>query len=232
MQARVISQPRLVAASTLLGAALIGAASSASADTIRLEGTATLTEISGFAGTAYRLGMLEGERGVYGLWSMERSDEPCFVGSLTENVNDAGDDSGATRDLCGNNPTSSEMKVEFSDPGFADRTFVRAVRVCMNNDNTKVKGFQIRGRTINADGSLTDLPSRYPDSANSSGMTPLSDLNAPSDERNHCNGNWKRWVECPSGRIASAVSAHFSAGSTPRSLTGLALYCRSVGNDG
>lgn len=54
--------------------------------------------------------------------------------------------------------------MQFGGIKFADRTFVRAVRVCMNKDNTRLKGFQIRGRKIDENGNVSDLPARYPDS--------------------------------------------------------------------
>lgn len=200
----------------------------ASADKISLTGTATPTEISGFAGTPFTLGVPEGTRGVNGLWSTERGDKPCHIASMTEDINDSSDDSGALKDLCGKNPTSKEIKAQFDDTKFPKRTFMRALRVCMNNDNTRVKGFQIRGRTIDDGGKVSDLPPRYPDSAGAAGLSALVDLNAPYDQRPNCNG-WKKWVECSDGQIATALIAHFEAGSPPRSLTGIALQCRAVG---
>lgn len=192
-----------------------------------LIGAVTPTEVSGFAGTSFTLGMPQGAHGVYGLWSVERNDKPCYIASMTQDVNKLTDDSGAIKDLCGANPTSKEMKVQFGDVKFAKRTFVRALRVCMNGDNTRVKGFQIRGSGIGDDGKVSDLPARYPDSSASSGMSALVDLNAPSDLRPNCD-SWKKWVECPEGRIATAITAHFGPGSNPRSLTGIALQCRMV----
>ena len=198
-----------------------------SENAVLLIGPVTPTEISGFAGTSFTLGMPQGAHGVYGLWSVERNDKPCYVASMTEDVNKLTGDSGAIKDLCGANPTSNEMKVQFGDVKFAKRTFVRALRVCMNNDDTRVKGFQIRGSEIDDKGNVSDLPARYPDSSASSGMSSLVDLNAPSALRRNCD-SWKKWVECPEGRIATAITAHFGAGSNPRSLTGIALQCRMV----
>ncbi|MBA4141748.1 MAG: hypothetical protein H0X43_01830 [Nitrosospira sp.] len=107
---------------------------------VSLTGSATHTQISGFAGTPFTLGKPEGVHAVYGIWSVERNDKPCYIGSLTEDVNNSTDDSGTIKNLCGANPTSNEMKVQFGEIKFAERTFVRALRVCMNNDNTRVKG--------------------------------------------------------------------------------------------
>ena len=198
---------------------------------VSLTGSVTQTDISGFAGTPFTVGHSEGTQAVYGIWSVERNDKPCYVGALTENVNNSKDITGEIKTLCGNNPTSKEMKVQFGGIKFAERTFVRALRVCMNKDNTRIKGLQIRGRKIDENGNVADLPARYPDSSSSSGLTPLVDLNAPSDQRPNCDG-WKKWVECSQNQIATAITAHFSAGSNPRSVTGIALQCRAASKGG
>jgi hypothetical protein len=214
---------------TALAAALMAMASPAICDTIvSLTGPVAPSAVSGFSGTPFTIGGAEGVRAVYGIMSVERRDKPCLVTAMTEDANDSGDDSGGTKNLCGDDATSNEMTVQFSDTKFANRTFVRAVRVCMNKDNDRVKGIQIRGRLIDANGNVSDLPSRYPDSSGSTGMSALVDLNAPADQRPNCD-SWKKWVECPTGQIATAITAHFGAGSTPRSLTGIGLQCRAVG---
>lgn len=194
---------------------------------LSLTGSVTPTGISGFGGTPFTVGHPESTQAVYGVWSVERNDKPCYVGALTEDINNSKDITGEIKSLCGNNPTSNEMKVQFGGIKFAEHTFVRALRVCMNRDNTRVKGLQVRGRKIDENGNVSDLPARYPDSSSSSGLTPLVDLNAPSDQRPNCDG-WKKWVECPKNQIATAITAHFSAGSNPRSVTGIALQCRTV----
>lgn len=193
---------------------------------VLLTGPITPSEVSGFGGTPFTLGLPDGTYGVYGLMSAERDDKPCYIASMAEDVNDSSGDSGAIKNLCGGNATGSEMRTQFGDIKFARRTFVRALRVCMNNDNNQMKGFQIRGRGIDVNGNVIDLPPRHASLAGY-GMSELADLNAPSDERLRCE-IWKKWVECPQGQIATAVTAHFGPGSSPRSLTGLALECRAV----
>lgn len=217
----------------LLAGTLLVLSSPVFSDTpVSLVGVVSPTEISGFAGTKFKIGNSEGTRALYGVWSVERNNKPCYIASMTENVNNSDDDHGALKDLCGAKAKSSEMKAQFGDAGFAKRTFVRALRVCTNNDGTRVKGLQIRGRKIDTNGNVSDLPTRYPDSSGSSGLSALVDLNAPSDDRPNCNGNWKKWAQCPEGQIATALYAHFSAGSKPRNLTGIALLCRAVSSDG
>jgi hypothetical protein len=195
---------------------------------VSLTSAVTQSEISGFSGTSFTVGSPKSTHGLNGLWSVERSDKPCYVASMTEDINNSSDDSGELKDLCGAKATSSEIKAQFGEIKFDDRTFIRAVRVCMNKDNDRVKGFQIRGRKIDSNGNVINLPARYPDSSGSSGLDALVDLNAPNDQRPNCDG-WKKWAECPEeGQIATALIAHFGPGSNPRSLTGIALQCRLV----
>jgi hypothetical protein len=184
----------------------------------------TETQISGYAGAAFTLGGSDNGHALYGVRSLERRDNPCYIRALIEDINYSADHSREVKDLCGNDPNNSELKVQFGTD-FADRTFVRALRVCMNNDGTRIKGLQIRGRKIDADGDVSDLPPLYPDSSTSSGLDALVDLNAPRDWRPNCdhNGGWRRWAECPQGQIATAIVAHYGAGDTPRSVTGIAL---------
>jgi len=76
--------------------------------------------------------------------------------------------------------------------------------------NSKVKGWRLYGRTINSDGSLTDLT--------------LSALGGP---RPNCD-TWQPRVDCPAGQIATAIVASFDTSSEPRAWTGVALKCRTV----
>src|SRR5215475_1847078 len=225
-------KPRTALVLALTAAAVAGfaVASPAFSQTpFSLTGSETPTQISGYAGTPFTLGGSDNGHAIYGVRSLERRDNPCYISALIEDINYSADHSGDPKDLCGSDPTSSEIKVQFGT-NFADRTFVSALRVCLNNDGTRIKGFQIRGRRIDANGGVSDLPARYPDSSDSSGLTPQVDLNAPQDERANCdiNGVWKRWVECPEGQIATAIVAHYEAGDTPRSVTGIGLKCRAV----
>ncbi|SFU53850.1 hypothetical protein [Nitrosospira multiformis] len=130
---------------------------------------------------------------------MERNDKPCYVGALTENVNNSKDITGEIKSLCGNNPTSKEMKVQFGGIKFAERTFVRALRVCMNKDNTRIKGLQIRGRMIDENGNVADLPARYPDSSSSSGLTPLGGF-----KRTQRSTSQLRWLEKMGGMLSES----------------------------
>ena len=97
------------------------------------------------------------------------------------------------------------------------QAFVSGVRICTNNDGSRLKGFEIRGRTVMVEGDHIVIADA------------VLDTDASKDFRPHCNtGNWKRWVECPGQKVATAVVAQYEAGSPPRSITGLALECSSI----
>ena len=211
----------------LAGAVFSIALPAAGDNRISLTGKVTTTAVSGVAGTPVVLGTPEGTHGVYGIRSLERDGKPCYVASVTEEVDNYSKDSGFSRNFCGKNPAGSEMQARFGDIKYARRTFVRAVRVCMSKDDTRVKGLQLRGRRIGNDGSVIDLLPRYAERPSSAALADLVDLNAPSDLRLHCDA-WKEWTECPEGEVATAVTAHFSPESPP-SLTGIALQCRAIG---
>jgi hypothetical protein len=71
------------------------------------------------------------------------------------------------------------------------------------------QGIQVRGRVPGAGGQLTDTP------------------NEPQKDYANCR-DWRRWVDCPEGRLASGLILQFERGEQPRSLTGLRLLCSTV----
>ena len=198
---------------------------------VTLRDPTELTRISGFAGSVFTVGVPDSEAdeyALYGLTSEERRDHPCYVTIRTENVNDPTERLDLKKNLCGGKERSREIKVEYGHADYDKRVFVTGARVCMNDRDTRVKGISLRGRIIGENARLIEL-----EPARSSGTSGLTRRNVappePRDDRPHCNGNWKRWAECPAGRIATAARLHFEAGSTPRSWTGIALECRRVG---
>ena len=213
----------------VLAVSFFAAASPVFCDTpMLLTGPAMSTEISGFAGTPFTLGASQGTYGVKGVLSMERDGKPCHIASMTEDINDYHSDSSVIKDLCGESTTGDRISAGFGEIKFARHTFLRALRVCMNNDNNRVKGFQIRGLVIDDNGNVTDLPPRH---ASLALVSEVTDLNAPSDQRLNCD-NWEKWVECPKDQIVTALTAHFGPGAEPRSVTGIALQCRLVSKGG
>jgi len=226
------SEPAVSLLAGTVSMAILFFCGTTTADTYSLEamlhGAPEATSVSGFKGSSFRLEGPGELHAVYGLFSVERKDHPCYVGLRTEDINDYGSDSGDYKDLCGKRGTSSELGAAYEDTGSnGTRVFVHGVRVCMNKKGTRVKGLQLRGKRIDENGHPVDLESGDPTHGQAGGSdVGLHVITEPRDTRAHCN-NWKRWSECPRhNQIATAVIAHFEAGNTPRSLTGLALECR------
>lgn len=188
-------------------------------------------DISGFKGTPFELGIPDSESvdeyAVVGLTSEERKDHPCYVSVKTENLNDSSKKLDLQKALCDGKDRSKEIVASYLDSSYGKRSFVTGVRVCMNNDNTRVKGLQVRGVTIAESGRLGDLEGKV--TGQSTGGLQSIPPEKPQDERANCNNNWKRWALCPAGnQIVTAVVLHFEAGKEPRSLTGIGLKCRAV----
>lgn len=203
---------------------------------LRLTGSAETTKISGFAGSKSRVGVPDSQAddyAVFGMSSEERRDHPCYVTIRTENINDSGKKLDLKKDLCGKREKSRAIEVEYSDAKYEKRVFVTGTSVCMNNNNTRVKGIRIRGKELADDGKLIDLKKQtVPDKKSGFSAHNTSPTSIPTDDRANCNNNWKKWVVCPSGEIATAAILHFEVGKEPRSLTGIALECRRVGLPG
>jgi hypothetical protein len=182
---------------------------------VELTGTVHTTARSGHAGVQFTLGTSTSD--TYALWGLsgkEHSDDPCWVHIKTENVNDINDQIGHTEDLCGaaGGNDGSLLVADFANTDFTGpRAFVSGVEVCMNSDDSKVKGWILHGRQINANGTLTDL-------ANTA-------LGGP---RANCSEPWKQRVDCPAGELATAAVLEFDSTSEPRAWLGISLKCRAL----
>jgi hypothetical protein len=174
-------------------------------------------QVSGFRGTAFVIGVPDSgtndDHAVFGLSSEEKRDHPCYVTVRTENVNDSSAKLDLKKDLCGGREKSQQIKVEYGDASYGKRSFVTGVRVCMNNDDTRVKGIQVRGKTITDDARLGDLE-REVQGTGVGGLQRVAP-EEPKDDRPHCNNNWKKWALCPTNQIATAVVLHFEGGKGP-----------------
>jgi hypothetical protein len=190
------------------------------------------SDVSGFPGKAVRVGAPSTVGFAVGsLDSYEQRDNPCKLSVGSDAVREPlvhtwtsemlrYDDA----DRCDGSP-GDRIRVELGFfPSFIEahrddlwQAFVSGVRICTNNDGTRLKGFEIKGRTVMVagDGIVVD--------------DAVLDRDASQDARQHCNdANWKRWVACPGQQVATAVLVHFEAGNAPRSVTGLALECRAI----
>jgi hypothetical protein len=114
---------------------------------------------------------------------------------------------------------------------------VTEIRVCTNNRETRVQGFQLRGKPIDDDGRLAALvcppgPVTYRLTSGDWDLSErddhVNDPQTPADYRNNCK-EWHAWAECPQpNQVATGLIGHFEAGKEPRSLTGVRLQCRYV----
>jgi hypothetical protein len=188
---------------------------------------------TGVSGTTSSRTVMAGSianRGLIGIESQERSDDPCFVRVLREDLRDESVDGSTSTNLCGSNgPTSSTLGVSYSDSHWGgDHVFVRAIRVCLNSNRDKVKGFEIKGSVVDANGTVMTLEAY--DAANPPSPGGFTRLMVASAKRTNCDdtGGWQPWVECWAGYVASGLVAHFTTGNTPRELTGVALICSRV----
>jgi hypothetical protein len=183
--------------------------------TVTLSGTVHTTARSGTAGTQFVVGNESSD--TYALWGISGKETgvttnvPCWVHVKTENVNDINDEVGHDEDKCGSSNPGALLVADFANGDFTgEHAFVSGAQVCLNSDNTRVKGWILYGRRINDDGSLTDLTT-----------------DALAGPRPNCT-TWKQRVDCPAGEIATAAVLEFESGSTPRAWQGLSLKCRAV----
>ncbi len=195
-----------------------------------------LTAISGFAGTSARVGApVEKGYALYGLRSLEREDQACFLENTSNLlreplVDEIPFDPHAFRtnsaDRCGGGTPGDQVTAD-AEPTTAYlqehqtdhyQTPVSGIRICMDNDSSRLKGIEVRGRSVGAD---------------VAGNFRVDDVPLNTDKalgkRTHCHDDrWQRWVECSASEVATAVVAHFEAGEPPRAVTGLALECARV----
>mgnify|MGYP000149588390 CR=1 FL=1 len=196
-----------IAFAALAAFALWPACAVAAQSVVHLEDEAHRTALSGMGGD--RMDVIT-DPGRYGDWDelgvrriswKERSDQPCHWAIRVVNLNDEGRDLYPSEGCSG---AQSEKEV-----GFGADTYVSGLRVCLNRDHDRVKGLHLRGRKVNADGTIQNVSSD------------------PHVERTNCR-DWMDWVECPNGQIATGLIVARESGAEPRSARGIGLICRRV----
>jgi len=155
---------------------------------------------------------------LYGISWRERGDDPCEVTLKIENLMTYFDRPDVSTQKCGTgkDPTSTALLANFDDR-WGTRAFMTGIRVCMDRQDDKVKGFQIFGQAIDNNGDLYPLP-----------LTTLK-------ERTNCHHWAKTVASCPAGQLATAAELHFEREDNekkPRSLTGVRLLCRRLYKQG
>jgi hypothetical protein len=170
------------------------------------EGDAVPTEVSGVSGIEHTL-ELSGPKAIKTIEWNERRDNPCWVKIWGRNLNNMALEQTDDHTECGGSAGVNSLVVGF--PRVESEAYIAGVSVCMNNDGTGVKGIQVRGRVPGAGGQLTDTS------------------NEPQQDYPNCS-DWRRWVNCPEGELASGLILQFEKGQQPKSLTGLRLLCSAV----
>jgi len=157
--------------------------------------------VSGEVGsTIENLDLRDPHTGIYQIGITERNNVPCIVRISGENISDH-------TDKCGSVFAGSQRLSAYID-GVAT-----GIAVCSNRlANKRVKGIQLRGRVINADGTLG------------------ADEFVDSRELTNC-AEWRTPSLCPQGYAGTGVRAHFNDQGLSHSsdeLVGLQLKCRRI----
>ena len=190
-------------------------ASSASATEmeVRFSGNIVETNVSGTASadTNTLIGPDDSAFALVGISSKERSDEPCWVSTLSKSITDGGL---VTRsmDRCGNRGPKEGSRLTASLPVSASPNFLSGVQVCMNRNNTKIKGWRVYSTAFILDENrLRSFESSAP----------------IGGERRHCR-HWKSVEKCPAGFAATSAELHFVDSGRRHSWSGIRLRCREV----
>lgn len=197
----------------LVGLALAGAATAicsqatAQPTHVTLGAGTTTTSTSGFAGAARTVELSDQEALKYIRW-WERRDHPCLIEITGRHVRyDFFPGPQYSGNWCGGR-SGDLAKVGFTN--VQNQNFISGLRVCTNRDGSRVKGIQVRGRSVSTAGHVGESTT----------------VPEPEDRAN-CSV-WRRWVNCPEGHVATGVVVQLEAGNEPRSIVGMALKCRHV----
>jgi hypothetical protein len=167
------------------------------------EGSAVLSEVSGYAGAVRR--PLEHTLAFINViyWD-EKSDRPCTIQVDNRGAPDFGQDT-KRWSSCGN-PSGVGENV-----GFREAVVIRSLRVCNNGrDNRRLKGLQIWGGEINIEGQRIDLP------------------DADAEYLSNCR-EWGNVARCPAQHLATGIIVHANRATTNvDQIVGLQLICRRI----
>lgn len=174
-----------------------------------LDGAETRTELTGFNAPNEGEAKLPPKTAMQYVSWYERGDEPCAfaVGGDWFAAESVYDNDSREVDRCNSGLLTSLDRKGASFSGA--HTYVSGVRVCMNRDDDRVKGFDLKGRVVAENGAISAASSTQ------------------KEERTNCH-HWKRWVECPAGQVAIGMRGEFEDGAAPKSLKGVSLICRRI----
>lgn len=198
---------------------------------------------------------------ITGVAVAERSDDPCFLELMYRDVRTAVAQPSLTFAECSDNENRSEgTNTSRKTATVASSVLVTGVRICLNDDRTKMKGIQLIGQfsgcimgeeTFELGGSpCTPLGGGIeynPCSNNPPQPRTVSCASAenrflsyPPIERTNCQGenqgpdeDWEAEVTCPSAMVATGMKLNTRpGGGGRRMIDGVALECRRLATGG
>lgn len=175
-----------------------------------LDDDSTTTQLSGGSSGWYTtVGPSGGTdyQAIYEVSMWEDGDSPCRLQMKSRHLNTyVGKNDTFDESQCNEN-ASSKKTIAFTNSD----TYVRGVRVCLNNAGTRVKGLRLYGTKLNrSTGALEHL----------SGYKGWS--------RPNCN-TWKTIRYCPAGKVATRIGIEYRAQQfIGDEVQGLKLECRTV----
>jgi hypothetical protein len=234
----VMSKSRSLGKATA-AATMMLLASQAAADVIYDDGKAYLTDVSGLRGEPVSIaGNISAPyRAITSIKWDEKSNRPCYFEVEGTHMNTKSVER-YTVNRCGSSGqpttvlgTTSGVNTVWTNKSYG--IYISGIRVCMNDQDTRVKGMEVRASVVEGDRVVAYEDWMQPAQSSSPIGGPVeyrgrsTHVSVPAQNPN-CNGNWKRWVDCRAGELPSAVYLHFSGAATPSSLTGVSLACRRV----
>ncbi|MCB9649634.1 MAG: hypothetical protein H6730_24010 [Deltaproteobacteria bacterium] len=179
-----------------------------------------------------------------GVTAGERSDDPCFLKALFEDV-----DGGAASDRTYNNCDGAEGSLKTAR--LPDGYFVTGVRTCLNSAGDKVKGIQVLGKPLSCIRDPSSSVEEVVENCHSQIVghlefnhcdpfvitVPCSETElGPFFERTNCQGSnsgpdadWETIRRCPVGKVATSLTLHERDGGGNRDMfDGLRMVCNPV----
>ena len=168
---------------------------------------------------------------IRGISNREHADRPC---STTVTYGRFPNASGATPEVTRTSSNCSGSTGDEISVGVVreslEGVFVGALRICRNNNGRRLKGLQVKFRTVKSDCTTehfeADDEATYPEDYAGVGTIENglhSIITEESDSRNNC-ADWGEWRYCPAGSVATGLVLH-DGGS---GVNGIQLQCRNV----
>ncbi|MCP5244560.1 MAG: hypothetical protein H6937_00775 [Burkholderiales bacterium] len=234
----------------LIGICALVISQSGLANDVKLRGKPSNTEFSGKDASqkATVEKSFSDNDAIYGIVAGEDTNDPCY---LKVNFRDV--TTGATSSKS-YNECDGHKEGDLETLTLPDGAFATGVRVCLNNDEDKIKGIQLIGNyggcLLGAESVSVVPPDCSPPIKISGHDYQLCNTDqpayitrscnteiGPSFERANCVGtntgkpdsDWKKTVKCPPGQVATGMKLNTRAGSGNRRMyNGISLVCYEI----